>query len=433
MAVSEEPIPLSNSNQASPLDLMEEEPVQVFHETERWNYPSSNTFKTIATFWAFFVMGMNDAAYGPLIPYLESYYHLSYTVVSLVFFSPLVGYTAAAFLNSRIHSRFGRRGVALLSPSCHVIAYIINCLHPPYPVLVVSFIFAGFGNGLGDASWNAWIGNLTNSNQLLGLLHGFYGVGGVISPLIATSLITKAHLEWYYYYYILIPCAATELVFCLITFWDSSAEKTQDSQAQEEKAGLREVLFSKSYARVTWICAIFLLGYVGIEVALGGWIVDYMIQVRHGASFASGMTATGFWLGITLGRVALGFVTPLIGEKLAIIVYSCCAIAAGLVLWLVPDFYASAVAVSLQGFFLGPFFPAAVVVATKLLPRHLHVSAIGFAAAFGGGGAAILPFAVGAIAQARGVKVLQPFIIGLSGGILLLWLGLPRMPKKNQA
>lgn len=86
-------------------------------------------------------------------------------------------------------------------------------------------------------------------------------------------------------------------------------------------------------------------------------------------------------------------------------------------------------AVALQGFFLGPLFPAVVVVTTKLLPRHLHVSSIGFAAAFGGGGAAVLPFAVGAIAQLKGVKVLQPFILGLSGGILILWLGLPRLSK----
>lgn len=86
-------------------------------------------------------------------------------------------------------------------------------------------------------------------------------------------------------------------------------------------------------------------------------------------------------------------------------------------------------AVALQGFFLGPLFPAVVVATTKLLPRHLHVSSIGFAAAFGGGGAAVLPFAVGAIAQARGVKVLQPVILGLSGGILMLWLGLPRLAK----
>lgn len=103
----------------------------------------------------------------------------------------------------------------------------------------------------------------------------------------------------------------------------------------------------------------------------------------------------------------------------------------GLVLWLVPQFYASAVAVSLQGFFLGPLFPGAIVMVTKLLPQHLHVSSIGFAAAFGGSGAAILPFAVGALAQAKGVSVLQPFIIALSGAIFVAWLGLPRASKQN--
>lgn len=66
---------------------------------------------------------------------------------------------------------------------------------------------------------------------------------------------------------------------------------------------------------------------------------------------------------------------------------------------------------------------------TKLLPRHLHVTSIGFVAAFGGSGAAILPFAVGALAQAKGVQVLQPFIIAMSGAIFLAWLGLPRVKK----
>jgi fucose permease len=103
-----------------------------------------------------------------------------------------------------------------------------------------------------------------------------------------------------------------------------------------------------------------------------------------------------------------------------------------LLFWLVPQFYVSATAVALLGFFLGPLFPAAIVVATKLLPRHLHVGAIGFAAAFGGSGAAILPFAVGAIAQAKGVQVLQPIILALLGTILLLWLGLPKIGKKQE-
>jgi fucose permease len=103
-----------------------------------------------------------------------------------------------------------------------------------------------------------------------------------------------------------------------------------------------------------------------------------------------------------------------------------------LLFWLVPQFYVSAVAVAFQGFFLGPLFPAAVVAATKLLPRHLHVSAIGFAAAFGGSGAAVFPFAVGAIAQKKGVQVLQPIILALLGVILGLWLGLPRIGRKSE-
>ncbi|KAJ9220635.1 hypothetical protein DTO027B5_6737 [Paecilomyces variotii] len=433
MAATETPLADLKSPEYRSPELLEQEPHQVFQQVERWNAPRSNVWKTLATFWSFLVMGMNDSAYGPLIPYLETYYDLSYTVVSILFFSPLFGYICSALLNNKIHNRFGRRGVAWIGPGCHIIAYIVNCLHPPYPVLVVSFIFAGFGNGLADSGWNAWIGNMANANQVLGLLHGFYGVGGVLSPFVATSLITRADLPWYYFYYLMIGLATIEFGFCLAAFWDAGAPGTQNNPPGEEtKGGLRQALLRKHYAWVTWICALFLLGYVGIEVALGGWIVTFMRRVRHGEPFASGMTATGFWLGITCGRVVLGFVTPKLGEKLSIVIYSLLAITAGLILWLVPDFYSSAVAVSFQGFFLGPFFPAAVVVATKLLPRNLHVSAIGFAAAVGGVGGSVFPFAMGALAEARGVQVLQPFIIALSASILLLWLGLPRMPKKTE-
>ncbi|KAL4735435.1 major facilitator superfamily domain-containing protein [Aspergillus similis] len=406
-------------------------------QIERWNYPRSNIVKTVATFWAFLVMGANDAAYGPLLPYLEEYYNLSYTTVSLVFLSPIGGYTLAAVTNNTLHQHLGQRGIAWLSPGCHLLAYIVNCVHPPYPVLVVSFIFAGLGNGLADSAWNAWIGNMADSNQILGLLHGLYGLGAVMAPLVATSLITEAGVGWYYFYYIMVACAAIELASCLWAFWDSDAaafraetERSQGTEASDEQGGVRRALFVPKYARVTWLLSLFLLGYVGAEVAIGGWVVTFLMRVRDGAEFASGMGSTGYWLGITVGRVLLGFVTPRIGEKVGIAIYLAISIAFALIFYLVPNFYASIIAVSFQGFWLGPMFPGAVVVATRLLPRALHVSAIGFAAAFGASGAAVLPFAVGAVAQAKGVEVLPPFAIALSGGILLLWCALPRMGKR---
>lgn len=121
-------------------------------------------------------------------------------------------------------------------------------------------------------------------------------------------------------------CAVIEVVACGICFWKSTGAEFRASNGHalgdNNKGGLRSALFLKPSARVTWLCSLFLLGYVGVEVALGGWIVTFMIRVRHGSAFASGMTATGFWLGITVGRIVLGFVTPRLGEKLAIAVRS---------------------------------------------------------------------------------------------------------------
>lgn len=103
-------------------------------------------------------------------------------------------------------------------------------------------------------------------------------------------------------------------------FWDVTGpvyKRIYGENEIERETGLTSALFRMPAARVSWVCAFFLLFYVGVEVALGGWIVVFMTQVRGGEAFASGMTATGFWLGITVGRAILGFVTPRLGIKLS--------------------------------------------------------------------------------------------------------------------
>lgn len=88
-------------------------------------------------------------------------------------------------------------------------------------------------------------------------------------------------------------------------------------------------------------------------------------------------------------------------------------------------------AVAFQGFFLGPLFPGVILVASSLLPRHQHVAVIGFIAAFAGVGASILPFVVGVLAQAEGVRVLQPIILAFLVCLIALWFMLPKVSKKE--
>lgn len=108
-----------------------------------------------------------------------------------------------------------------------------------------------------------WIGTLAHTNELLGLMHGFYGLGATISPLISTTMITKGNLGWWTFFYPMSGLAAIEIVTGSTAFWSETGAKYTDVNRAngEEKGMTRQSLKQK----VTWICAIFLLCYVGLE------------------------------------------------------------------------------------------------------------------------------------------------------------------------
>jgi hypothetical protein len=41
-------------------------------------------------------------------------------------------------------------------------------------------------------------------------MHASYGLGGTVSPLIATSMITQANLGWYDFYYVLVSSSSLQ-------------------------------------------------------------------------------------------------------------------------------------------------------------------------------------------------------------------------------
>lgn len=110
----------------------------------------------------------------------------------------------AAFVNSPVHVRLGQRGVSMIAPVFRLVPYLVISFHPPFPVLIVMYILVGFGNGLVDAAWSAWIGNMANSHEVSGILQACYALGATIAPLIATSISSQGHGGWWTFYYIMV-------------------------------------------------------------------------------------------------------------------------------------------------------------------------------------------------------------------------------------
>lgn len=214
---------------------------------------------------------MNDASYGALLPFIQPHYHLSYLVASLVFAFPFIGYSIASWTNHRLHTCFGQRGIAVLGPGGRIIAYIVVSFAPPFPAVCASLAFAGLGIGLVDAGWNAWVGDLEDPNQLLGLMHGLYGAGATISPVIGTSMVTKYGCTWNQFYYVPLGLCVLELLLGLWAFWDQNgvvfAARMEASRAsmQDQGGSGKSGLIGALRQKATWQIAIFLFIYVGAE------------------------------------------------------------------------------------------------------------------------------------------------------------------------
>ncbi len=241
-----------------------------------------------------------------------------------------------------------------------IIAFSIQASAPPFPSFVIAYTINGFGGSLEDAQANGFVANYKdNAAEKMGILHAAYGkgypcsilvilslsiwwlsitgAGALVSPLIATQF-AQLH-RWSFHYLISLAVATlnTVLLICIFRFKTQDGEFTffclfenipnhmfdrhteclaQIGQTVEEKESVGGSKYKEMFKlKALHILAIFSLVYVGVEVTISGksrsislscclqrhgsttgWIVTYMIRVRHGGP-SSGYISTGFFGG----------------------------------------------------------------------------------------------------------------------------------------
>ncbi|CDO77090.1 hypothetical protein BN946_scf184473.g34 [Trametes cinnabarina] len=376
----------------------------------------------LALCWCVFCMGWNDGTTGPMLPRIQANYHLGFALVSLIFVFNTIGFIIGAMANIYLTDRFGMGKVM-------IIAYAMLAPAGPFPLMCAAFVLIGFGLSLQNAHCNGFVASLKrHAHTKMGFLHGSYGLGALISPLVATQF-AQSRTHWSLHYVISAGLYVTAITVLWIVFrgrrqqdileaegeTGSAAENAVDSNKYKLVLGLKEV----------HILSAFSLIYVGLEVTMGGWSVTYILDRRHGNS-NSGYIASGFFGGLMLGRILLLWLNKKLGERLALFLYALLAIFVEVTVWVVPSLIENAVAVSCVGLLLGPMYPILMNHSTTILPRWLLTACMGYIAAIGLAGSAILPFLTGLLASKFGIASLQPFVVSMMSTLIVIWAVIPR-------
>ncbi|KAF7325470.1 MFS domain-containing protein [Mycena kentingensis (nom. inval.)] len=385
-----------------------------------------------------FLNGWTDGALGPLIPKIQEYYRLSYTTVSLLFVFKCVGFVLGGLVNILLSNKLGFGNLLFFGSFLPIIGSAIqssaaaSASSVPFAVFVLGTSINGIGLGIIENLATGYVASFRfDKRTKMGVYESAYGLGALVSPIVATQFSMLARPgRWAFCYLIIVGLAMasavdTAVVFGRRTHAESLArigqlgvgvvdEKTAEEEDPALNGSLRS-LFAAAREMMTipavHLMALFCFVYVGTEVMVGGWIVTFMINVRGGGD-ESGYVAAGFWGGFMLGRVALLPLSKWIGEMRAIYLYIVACIGLEFIIWFVPSFVASAIAVAFIGFFFGPVFPITVNHTARILPPRILTPTISWLAAVGSAGSSVLPLIAGAIAGKVGFKSMQPLTIG---------------------
>lgn len=420
----------------------------------------------------FTLFGLQDQTVGTLIPVFQDYYEISDVQTGYLFLASVTGYISMGLLNGPIHNWIGFRGILFIGTASMAIAYTVFSLHPPFWVIVSFAMLSGIGCGVLDAAFNSWSGQLKDSNQILGLLHGCFGLGCMISPTLITYLIEREEnpWKWYQFYRLLAGIAFVGFVLSLILFRYETAGKykysftlkmekdTKGSDIELENTGSRDstgasgtrdsgdlgnsgdlfnsgelgdVEFSMMTtlkSKLVWTFTMVLFIYVGGEVAFGSWLISYLIRISKLEYTLASHVATSFWMGLTIGRIGLGFVTAAyfsneLHANMTYIVGSVIGYTSFYLISFTEIYFLYFVIALAAGITIGPIFQTSVVAALNVLPPKYH-NGIGFICSCGGGGgSATVPFLVGVIANSgpTGLKFFPLVIIFLYCVLAGVW------------
>ncbi|KAM5531232.1 hypothetical protein V8D89_015098 [Ganoderma adspersum] len=217
--------------------------------------------------------------------------------------------------NVYLTDKFGFGKMLVRGALIQIGAYVMLIPAGPFAVMCVAYCIIRFTLAVQAAQATGFVASLKkNSAAKMGFLHGTYGLGALVSPLVATQF-AKSPRYWSYHFII----SATWIVFrgrrqeVVMEEEGETDNGADDARSDKFRSMMRlkEVRFLSFFALI----------YVGVEVTLGGWSVTYILGKR-GDSSNSGYISSGFFGGIVLGRVLLLWLNKKLGVRRALFLYA---------------------------------------------------------------------------------------------------------------
>lgn len=256
---------------------------------------------------AFISLGLPDSLLGSAWPSMYQEFSVPVSYAGGISMIIAVGTIISSLQSDRLTKKLGTGKVTAISVLMTAAALFGFSISHSYAALCLWAIPYGLGAGSVDASLNNYVA-LHYASRHMSWLHCMWGIGASLGPYIMECALTGRQ-SWNigYRYIAILQIVLTAILFFSLPIWKKkkSADMEQFDEENTKPLSLQQIVRvpGAKEIMVTFFC------YCALEQTTGLWTSSYLVLQRGLAAETAAGFASLFFIGITVGRAAGGFLT----------------------------------------------------------------------------------------------------------------------------
>jgi len=364
----------------------------------------------LAAILAILVYGMVAAMLGTLLPS----FNLTPEQGSNVAFAQALGLIIASVSGPLIDNK-GRKTGLILGLALAVVALFLLPSAGSYTSTMALMFLLGLGGGIIVIGANALASDVNEEKRAstLNLLNLFFGLGGLLTPLIAGMLLSGNAAALCY-----LVAALTGVTLLVHTV------TTMPSPTGERGFKLSEVGIIIGNPAL-YLLALLLFLYVACEVGVWNWLAKHLIAQEIAERQAFTILSLGFALGLLIGRLVVSRILIRVSSQNVMLAAAVCMAFTTYMALQTRDSSVAWVTVFFAGMAMAPVFPTTLAMTADVFPKA-SATAMGIVITSGWIGLAVSSKIVGAIAGGDDKRLGTALLIlpAFSGLMILVILAL---------
>jgi len=245
---------------------------------------------------------------GPILLDISTYFNVSPESMNLIMTFFMIGEVSGILALIFLKRKFSRINIIVLT-------YILLIPTLTGIILATNLIFFYVlyfisGSLLGIIFINANIsmleGEVKNKDSVVNLGHGFFAIGALISPFIASSLVSR-QINWKLIYLVVIGLVLISLISYI--FKNKRNGVKADSLMEKKIFPIKELFKNRNKYIYMILTGILMIFYSMSEVIVFSWSPTFFRIEKLFDLYSASFIVSIFWIGILAGRLLVSFLS----------------------------------------------------------------------------------------------------------------------------